>query len=218
MYRRVSEQGKYWDNFALLVKWANMSDEISPISGRLYPKVSLDPTISELVTLSGFYTKCICNQCVCCSEQVLCKWILQWWSAFLQKWQFAILVKFSSMQFNCCLMMKPNSRTNFYIISASSMGFIFDWQRMKESWQRGRILDWRKYLCSEWKWVCIAGQWGGYQLYWLEWAIAAYKGQAHPIPNPMHPGGLTHTHIQPCRKIHSGDLAHIQPYSHVQFS
>ena len=138
MYRRVSEQGKYWDNFALLMKWATMSDEISPISGRLYPIVSLDPTISELVSWSGFCTKCICNQCVCCSEQVLCKWILQWWSAFLQKWQFAILVKNSSMQFNCSLMMKPNSRTNFYIISASSMGFIFDWQRMKESWQRGK--------------------------------------------------------------------------------
>ena len=128
--------------------------------------------------------------------------VLQWTSFvqvdsavdFLQKWQFAILVKFSSMQFNCCLMMKPNSRTNFYIISASSMGFIFDWQRMKESWQRGRILDRRKYLCSEWKWVCIAGQWGGYQLYWLEWAIAAYKGWALPIPKPIHPGGLAHTH------------------------
>ena len=124
MYRRVSEQGKYWDNFALLVKWANMSDEISPISGRLYPIVSLDPTISELVTWSGFCTKCICNQCVCCSEQVLCKWILQWWSAFLQKWQFAILVKFSSMQFNCSLMTKPNRRKNFYYFCLIS-GFHF---------------------------------------------------------------------------------------------
>ena len=78
------------------------------------------------------------------------------------------------------------------------MGFIslvrYYW--MKESRRRGRVLDgdWRKYLCiTEWKWVCIAGQWGRYQLYWLEWAIAAYKRQPLPHSQPHTPRG-PHTH------------------------